>query len=65
MIYVALLMLIVLVEPGGLIKSKRLWILLGKLLIGLFTGRTWKALFEIVREVVKKRRFLKAQQIGE
>jgi branched-chain amino acid transport system permease protein len=54
LIYGALLMLIVLVEPGGLIQSKRLWIMLGKLLIGLFTGTTWKALFGILRNRLKK-----------
>jgi branched-chain amino acid transport system permease protein len=61
LIYGALLMLIVLVEPGGLIQSKRLWIMLGKLLIGLFTGTTWKALFGILRG----RRLAKAQHIEE
>lgn len=54
MIYGGLLMLIVLVEPGGLIQSKRLWVMLGKLLIGLFTGATWKALFGILRDRLKK-----------
>jgi branched-chain amino acid transport system permease protein len=54
LIYGALLMLIVLVEPGGLIQSKRLWVMLGKLLIGLFTGATWKALFGILRGRLKK-----------
>jgi branched-chain amino acid transport system permease protein len=54
LIYGSLLMLIVLVEPGGLIQSKRLWIMLGKLLIGLFTGTTWKALFGILRNRLKK-----------
>ena len=54
LIYGALLMLIVLVEPGGLIQSKRLWIMLGKWLIGLFTGTTWKALFGILRDRLKK-----------
>src|SRR5438270_1607583 len=54
LIYGALLMLIVLVEPGGLIQSKRLWIMLGKLLIGLFTGTTWKAIFGILRGRLKK-----------
>jgi branched-chain amino acid transport system permease protein len=61
LIYGALLMLIVLVEPGGLIQSKRLWIMLGKLLIGLFTGTTWKAFFGILRG----RRLAKAQHIEE
>ena len=61
LIYGALLVLIVLVEPGGLIQSKRLWIMLGKLLIGLFTGTTWKALFGILRG----RRLAKAQHIEE
>ena len=54
MIYGGLLMLIVLVEPGGLIQSKRLWVMLGKLLIGLFTGATWKALFRVLRDRLKK-----------
>jgi hypothetical protein len=54
LIYGALLMLIVLVEPGGLIQSKRLWIMLGKWLIGLFTGTTWKAIFGILRDRLKK-----------
>jgi branched-chain amino acid transport system permease protein len=61
MIYGALLILIVLLEPGGLIQSKHLWVRLGKLLIGLFTGDTWKALFGIIRGLLKKLRFLKAQ----
>jgi branched-chain amino acid transport system permease protein len=61
LIYGSLLMLIVLVEPGGLIQSKRLWIMLGKLLIGLFTGSTWKALFGMLRG----RRLAKAQHSGE
>ncbi|HET9837679.1 MAG TPA: branched-chain amino acid ABC transporter permease [Candidatus Angelobacter sp.] len=65
MIYGALLILIVLVEPGGLIKSKHLWVRLGKLLIGLFTGETWKALFVMIREILRKLRFLKAQHIEE
>jgi branched-chain amino acid transport system permease protein len=65
MIYGGLLMLIVLVEPGGLIQSKRLWVMLGKLLIGLFTGATWKALFGILRDCVKRLRFSKAQHIEE
>jgi len=65
MIYGGLLMLIVLVEPGGLIQSKRLWIMLGKLLIGLFTGTTWRALFGILRSCLKRLRFAKAQHIEE
>jgi branched-chain amino acid transport system permease protein len=65
LIYGALLMLIVLVEPGGLIQSKRLWIMLGKLLIGLFTGATWKALFGMLRGRLKRLRFAKAQHIEE
>jgi branched-chain amino acid transport system permease protein len=65
LIYGALLMLIVLVEPGGLIQSKRLWVMLGKLLIGLFTGATWKALFEILRDRLKRLRGPKAQHIEE
>jgi branched-chain amino acid transport system permease protein len=65
MIYGALLMLIVLVEPGGLIKSKHLWVTLGKLLLGLFTGETWKTLFEIFLDLRKKLRLMKAQHSEE
>ena len=63
LIYGALLMLIVLVEPGGLIKSKRLWVGMGRLLVGLFTGTTWKALFALLQKLLRKLRFLKPQRI--
>jgi len=63
LIYGALLMLIVLVEPGGLIKSKRLWAGMGRLLVGLFTGTTWKALFALLQKLLRKLRFLKPQRI--
>src|SRR5262249_3369781 len=62
MIYGALLMLIVLVEPGGLIRSKHVWIKLGRLLIGLFTGDTWSALFDIYLEKLGS---LKRERIEE
>jgi branched-chain amino acid transport system permease protein len=65
LIYGSLLMLIVLVEPGGLIQSKRLWIMLGKLLIGLFTGTTWKALFGILRNRLKKTAVPKGTAVEE
>jgi len=65
LIYGALLMLIVLVEPGGLIKSRRLWVGTGRLLVGLFTGKTWKALFELLQKLLRKLRFLKPQRIEE
>jgi branched-chain amino acid transport system permease protein len=65
LIYGSLLMLIVLVEPGGLIQSKRLWIMLGKLLIGLFTGATWKALFGILRNRLKKTAVPKGTAVEE